>query len=101
MSEHQFPLYRMIRSNWRKTYDEQTPFAVVLTLSGPDANEDCNLTWIMQALANNCKIEAIHEAEATSFIHFGVDSVDGMKELEAYLKAHGAVPYRLMPESII
>lgn len=84
-------MYRIIKSNWRKGYDELEPFAVVLVVQQAYPY-NCNLQWIVKALKHNCTIEDIEEAEATSLIHFGVDVAHGMEELEAYLKSHGAVP---------
>lgn len=87
-----FPMYRLIKSNWAKGYDELEPFAVVLVVRGPEDNQDANLVWVVKALKQNCTMEDIEEAYATSLIHFGVDHVYGINELEPYLKAHGAVP---------
>lgn len=91
-SASKFPMYRMIKSNWAKGYDELPPFAVVLVVRSPEDNDKDNLVWVVKAIKHNCTMEDIEEPEAESLIHFGVDVAYGLNELEPYLKAHGAVP---------
>ena len=87
-----FPMYRLIKSNWNKAYDELENFAVVLVVRKPEDNEKANLVWVVKALKHNCTMEDIEEAYAQTLIHFGVDVAYGINELEPYLKSHGAVP---------